>query len=175
MQRNLSAIRHVRENARWLKIAESQRLRGGERKTSFAGSSLVLSISPRSKRISHIWKYSREAGDQRQDLDYLSEGTARTRDSHKTDFRTPWVPIVAVDRQPDRTWKMHQGGVVPIYWRRDAAKLRNVCGMRNARRSASFQPVNMSLRDRGYETRPDETIEIKREREIALDNYPLVL
>lgn len=171
MQRNLNAIRHVRENARWLKIGKSETSRRWK-ETSFAGSSLILSISPRSKRISHIWKYSREAGDQRQDLDYLSEGTARTHDSHKADFRTPWVPTVAVDRQPGRTWKMHQGRVVPIYRRcRQVAEC-----VRNAKRgkerkfsACKYVPERQRIEDTVWWNDKD------KKRKIAVNNYPFVL
>lgn len=63
--------------------------------------------------------------------------------------------------QPGRTWKMHQGGVVPIYRRyRQVAEC-----VRNAKRGEErFQPANVSLRDRGQKIRPDETTEIKREK-----------
>lgn len=72
------------------KVTKNRKVRDfAEVKGNFFRRKFARTISPRSKHIFHIYMYSREAVDQRQDLDYLSEGTARNHDSHKTDFRAP--------------------------------------------------------------------------------------
>lgn len=148
------------------KVTKNQGLRGGERKLlSPEVRSYYLLVLIRNAFPIYIYRdvlYSREVADQRQDLDYLSEGTARTRDSHKTDFRAPWAPIVAVDRtaRPDlknasRRCGSHISAIPPS------------CGMRaecETRGEERFQPANVSLRDRGQKIKPDETTEIKREK-----------
>lgn len=73
------------------KVTKNRKVRDSAKvKGNFFRRKLAHTISPRSKHIFPIYTYmySREAADQRQDFDYLSEGTVRTHDSHKTDFRT---------------------------------------------------------------------------------------
>lgn len=137
MQKNVSAtrIRRARENC---KVTKNQEVKDSpEVKGNFAGSALV-----HTRTLVLAWNAfpicSREVGrTSTLSLSLFLEGTVRTRDSHKTDFRAPWA---ATDRRLGRTWKMHQGGVVPI--------LATECAMK--RGEGRFQSANMSLRRRRH-------------------------